>query len=81
MASRIPTHRSTAADTGPDGTKPRSRKSTTVIADLGTTAEVLVFPPGETVREGVEFRHRGMLWTITGHRRDSGTLVAEPSNH
>jgi uncharacterized RmlC-like cupin family protein len=56
-------------------------KTTTVVADAGTTAEVLVFPPGARVSEGARFSHRGTTWVVTGKRRDSGVLVAEPTPH
>jgi hypothetical protein len=52
-----------------------------VIADSGTAAEVLVFSPDESIAKGAEFRYRGTLWVITGARRDSGILVAEPAAH
>jgi len=49
-----------------------------VIADSGTTAELLVFPAAERLGRGSKFRYRETLWLVTGHRRDSGILVAEP---
>jgi hypothetical protein len=52
-----------------------------VIADAGAEAEVLVFPPGEPIGRGTEFQFRGVTWVITGRRRDSRVLVAEPAAH
>jgi hypothetical protein len=54
---------------------------TAVIADAGDSAEVLVFPAGESVVPGAQFRYRGVWWFVTDHRRDSGILVAEPVPH
>jgi hypothetical protein len=54
---------------------------TVVIVDSGTTAEVLVFSPDEPIARGGEFNYRGTTWVITGARRDSGILVAEPTTH
>lgn len=54
------------------------RRSNLVIADWGPTAELLVFPPGEPVDTGARFHYRGSIWVITGRRRDSRILVAEP---
>ena len=56
----------------------RNRRTTMVIADSGTAAEVLVFPDGEAVESGAKFCFRGTVWIVTGARRDSGILVAEP---
>lgn len=56
-------------------------RETVVIADSGATAEVLVFSPDEQIAKGSEFHYRGTTWVITGARRDSGILVAEPSAH
>ena len=53
-------------------------RSTLVIADSGTTAELLVFPSADRLARGSKFRYRETLWVVTGHRRDSGILVAEP---
>jgi hypothetical protein len=69
------------ATDGPDRSTSRRRRPTIVIADSGTDAEVLVFPPGEAIGKGTEFQHRGTTWVITGRRRDSRVLVAEPSAH
>jgi hypothetical protein len=52
-----------------------------VIADAGATAEVLVFARDEPVARGSEFSYRGTTWIVTGARRDSGILVAEPAAH
>ena len=59
----------------------RDGRSTLVIADSGASAEVLVFPPGDSVARGDQFRYRGAVWVVTGIRRDSGLLVAEPTTH
>lgn len=53
-------------------------RSRVVIVDSGTTAEVLVFPPGHRLDRGAVFCYRGANWVITELRRDSGILVAEP---
>ena len=59
----------------------RQGRSTVVIADSGADAEVVVFPADEMVATGAEFHYRGTVWVITGARRDSGILVAEPLPH
>jgi hypothetical protein len=61
--------------------RPLARRSRMVIADWGTTAEVLVFPDNEPIARGARFQYRGTLWVITGRRRDSRLLVAEPLSH
>ena len=53
-------------------------RSNLVIADSGATAELLVFPSDEWLGRGAQFRYRETVWVVTGHRRDSGILVAEP---
>ena len=63
-----------------EGDRPPASRSTVVIADSGATVELLVFPPNEPVHRGTQFRYRGTVWEITG-KRDSGILVAEPSQH
>jgi len=70
-----------AANDGSEWTAARKGRVTVVIADSGGTAEVLVFPPDEPIAKGGEFHYRGTTWVITGSRRDSGILVAEPSAH
>jgi hypothetical protein len=70
-----------AANDGSDWTAAREGRVTVVIADSGATAEVLVFSPDESIAKGGEFQYRGTTWVITGARRDSGILVAEPSAH
>ncbi len=55
-------------------------RSRVVIADSGTTVELLAFPSGDPITRGTRFRYRGAVWEITG-KRDSGILVAEPSRH
>ena len=59
----------------------RQGRATVVIADSGADAEVVVFPADEMVATGAEFHYRGTIWIITGARRDSGVLVAEPIAH
>ena len=63
---------------GADWRGERSGRSSLVIADFGTTAELLVFPSRERLGRGSQFRYREILWIVTGHRRDSGIFVAEP---
>ena len=64
---------------GVDWSGERSGRSNLVIADSGTTAELLVFPHTDRLARGSQFRYREILWVVTGHRRDSGILVAEPA--
>lgn len=52
-----------------------------VVADWGSTAELVVLPFEGPVCCGTEFSHRGTRWVITGEQRDSRVLVAEPSSH
>lgn len=59
----------------------RAGRTSLVIADWGPTAELLIFPAGEPVGRGAEFHYRGSVWIITGRRRDSRILVAEPVSH
>jgi len=59
----------------------RQGRETVVIADAGATAEVLLFSPDEQIAQGGKFRYRGTTWVVTGARRDSGILVAEPTAH
>lgn len=59
----------------------RSRRARLVIADWGPTAELLVFPRDEPVDRGARFHYHGTLWVITGRRRDSRVLVAQPISH
>ena len=66
---------------GSDWPAAREGRVTVVIVDSGASAEILVFPPGESVQRGAEFRYGGTKWIITGTRRDSGILVAEPAAH
>ena len=70
-----------AANDGSDRTAAREERVTVVIADSGAAAEVLVFSPDEPIAKDGEFHYRGTTWVITGTRRDSGILVAEPSAH
>jgi hypothetical protein len=69
------------ANDGADQITGHEQRGTVVIADSGAEAEVLVLPPGQPIGCGVEFDHRGTTWVITGTRRDSGVLVAEPASH
>jgi hypothetical protein len=66
---------------GSDWAAAREGRATVVIADSGTSAEVLVFPAGEPVGRGAEFHYGGTRWIIACARRDSGILVAEPVAH
>lgn len=59
----------------------RQGRATVVIADSGADAEVVVFPADEMATTGAEFHYRGTIWVITGTRRDSRVLVAEPVSH
>lgn len=52
-----------------------------VVADWGSTAELLVLPFEGPVCRGTEFSHGGTRWVITGEQRDSRVLVAEPTSH
>ena len=70
-----------AANDGSGWPAARHGRETVVIADSGATAEVLVFGPDEKIEQGGEFLYRGTIWVVTGARRDSGILVAEPSAH
>lgn len=70
-----------AANDGSDWSAAREGRVTVVIADSGASAEVLVFSSDERIAKGGEFRYHGTTWIITGARRDSGILVAEPSAH
>ena len=72
--------RATAND-GSDWADAREGRVTVVIADSGAKAEVLVFSSDEPIARGGEFQYRGTTWIVTGTRRDSGILVAEPAAH
>jgi hypothetical protein len=60
---------------------PRTIRASILIADWGPTAELVVFPAGEPVSRGARFQYRGTLWIVTGRRRDSRIMVAEPVSH
>jgi hypothetical protein len=64
---------------GTDWNQKGGRRSNLVIADSGTAAELLVFPATESLARGSRFHYREIVWVVTGNRRDSGILVAEPS--
>ncbi len=81
MGPRIFKRERAAANDGSDWAEAREGRVTVVIADSGATAEVLVFSPDEPIAKGGEFQYRGTTWIVTGPRRDSGILVAEPSPH
>jgi len=66
------------AANGEDWNGERSGRSNLVIADSGVAAELLVFPSGERLGHGEQFRYRETNWVITGYRRDSGIFVAKP---
>lgn len=59
----------------------RTTRAKLVIADWGPTAEIVIFPADEPVSQGAQFQFRGTIWIVTGHRRDSRMLVAEPVSH
>jgi len=59
----------------------RTARAKLVIADWGPTAEIVIFPADEPVSQGAQFRYRGTIWIVTGHRRDSRIMVAEPVSH
>ncbi len=67
------------ADDGIPGS--RAWRTNSVIADWGPTAELLVFPPDEPLVRGARFLYRGTIWIITGCRRDSRIMVAQPIAH
>ncbi len=81
MSSRIITGARPHPQADLDWETERKGSPTPVIADWGTTAELLVFPPGEPVGRGAQFQYHGTIWVVTGHRRDSRILVAEPARH
>lgn len=81
MVSRIVTGARPHTRADGDLNELQTRPATPVIADWGTTAELLVFPPGEPVARGVRFHYRGTIWVVTVQRRDSCILVAEPDSH
>ncbi len=81
LGPRIFKHARGAANDGSDCPAAREGRETVVIADSGSTAEVLVFSADEQIAQGGEFHYRGTTWVVTGARRDSGILVAEPSAH
>jgi hypothetical protein len=70
-----------AANDGAGWAAVRKGRETVVIADSGSKAEVLVFSSDEPIVKGAKFHYRGTTWEITGARRDSGVLVAEPAAH
>jgi hypothetical protein len=63
---------------GTDWSREQGGRSNLVIADSRTSAELLLFPASERLARGSRFRYREMVWVVTGSRRDSGILVAEP---
>jgi hypothetical protein len=67
------------ADQAAEGRRKARRRL--VVADWGSTAELIVMPFEGPVCRGTEFSHRGTRWVITGERRDSRVLVAEPTSH
>jgi hypothetical protein len=71
-------HSGSATTAGADRRRARRRL---VIADWGSTAELIVLPVEGPVGRGAEFNHRGTRWVITGRRRDSRVLVAQPRTH
>jgi hypothetical protein len=81
LEPRILSNRRRPNDNRTESLAKRNRRPTVVIADSGADAEVLVFSPGEAVARGTRFQYRGITWVITGRRRDSRVLVAEPTYH
>ena len=73
-------HARTGVPSHPERRRVSGRRSRVVIADSGAEAEILVLPPGEPLDRGAVFRHHGATWVVTGMRRDSGVLVAEPAS-
>ena len=64
---------------GADWNGEHSGRADFVIADSGTTAELLVFPGSVRLGQGSQFHFREIVLVVTGHGRDSGILVAEPT--
>jgi hypothetical protein len=81
LEPRILSNGCLSTDEGGESSATIHRRPTVVIVDSGADAEVLVFPPGERVGKGTRFHYRGTTWVITGRRRDSRVLVAEPATH
>jgi hypothetical protein len=81
MIRRVISGARSVSGTDHDIRGPRARRGKLVIADWGPTAELLVFPAGETVGLGAEFQYSGSIWVITGSQRDSRIMVAEPMTH
>ena len=59
----------------------RRGRTAVVIADSGTSADVVVFPASVDISPGARFRFGDDLWVVTGERRDSGVFVATPIGH
>lgn len=81
MVARIITGARPQTQADLDWQEAQRERMTPVIADWGTTAELLVFPSDEPVVCGAQFHYRGTIWIVTGHQRDSRILVAEPASH
>ena len=81
MVARIITGARPQTETDLDWHGAQRARMTPVIADWGTTAELLVFPADEPVVCGAQFYYCGTIWIVTGHRRDSRIMVAEPARH
>jgi len=70
------------------GAQPRSARrpatsrtrAKVVVIDSGNSADVVVFSEAKMLERGSHFSHRGATWVITGRKRDSGILVAEPAS-
>ncbi|MEJ2580123.1 MAG: hypothetical protein P8127_00560 [Acidobacteriota bacterium] len=78
MGQRLPLQDPRTKHDAVDGSPRSERRATVVVADSGTSAEVLAFPPGWLIELGAEFQHHGTTWVVTSVRRDSGIAVAEP---
>ncbi len=56
---------------------PQERK-TSVVADDGLSASIVVLTEPKSATVGSTFTHGGRSWVIQGRRRHSRVLVAEP---
>jgi hypothetical protein len=81
MVRRIISGAHPVSATGQEVLAGHGRRANLVIADWGRAAELLVFPAEEPVGVGAAFRYRGSIWVISGFRKDSNIMVAEPTSH
>jgi hypothetical protein len=68
--------RSKSPDTRQDPTT--SVRPRVVILDEGPTHHVEVLELPDDASKGDHFRHHGTLWRVTGERRSSQVLIAQP---